>query len=113
MPKKSPPNRKAGRPLSGDSFITLLDILGHQWALRVLWELRDERLLSFRQLRQACDDVGPTVLNERLRELRDAGFIENGDGEGYGLTALGRDLELHLSALAKWSHRWFGELRRG
>jgi hypothetical protein len=51
---------KTGRPI-----MRLLDVLGKRWTLRVLWELRDERL-TFRELRERCDDVSPTSLNHRL-----------------------------------------------
>ena len=51
---------KTGRPI-----MRLLDVLGKRWTLQVLWELRDERL-TFRELRERCDDVSPTSLNHRL-----------------------------------------------
>jgi hypothetical protein len=56
-----------------------------RWALRILWELRSERLTS-RALRTACDDASPTILQTRLSELREAGFVELVPAEGYGLT---------------------------
>lgn len=56
-----------------------------------MWELRGGPLTS-RALRTACDEASPTVLQARLTELREAGFVELGEGGGYGLTALGQDL---------------------
>jgi DNA-binding HxlR family transcriptional regulator len=85
--------------------MALLDLLGRRWALRILWELRGERL-SFRALRDACDAVSPTVLNDRLRELRDAALIDSRDTEGYGLTPLGRELSDLFLPLVRWSERW-------
>ena len=67
-----------------------LDLLGRRWALRVLWELRDGDPLSFRELRDRCDKMSTSVLNQRLAELRDAGLIESGKG-GYQLTKQGTD----------------------
>jgi len=81
-----------------------LDLLGRRWALRVLWELRTGPL-TFRALREACGDVSPTVLNARLRELREAGLLETGDA-GYALTDAGRALGRALAPLDAWSQRW-------
>ena len=81
-----------------------LDLLGRRWALRILWELRAGPH-TFRALREACEDVSPTVLNARLRELRDAQLIERCD-EGYDLTHQGRGLGRALEPLAAWSKRW-------
>ena len=55
----------------------------------MIWELRDARL-TFRALQEACDAVSPTVLNQRLRELRESRLVDLADSEGYGLTLLGR-----------------------
>src|SRR5258707_9985019 len=76
---------------SGRQIMALLDLLGRRWTLRILWELRDGALTS-RALRAACDEASPTVLNERLKELREAGFVELGEAGGYSVTPLGREL---------------------
>jgi DNA-binding HxlR family transcriptional regulator len=83
--------------------MALLDLLGRRWALRVLWELRAGPM-TFRTLREACDDVSPSVLNDRLRELRDSGLVRRLEQEGYGLTP---DAEEHA-----WSRRWARRARR-
>jgi DNA-binding HxlR family transcriptional regulator len=85
--------------------MALLDLLGRRWSLRVLWELRGDRL-TFRSLRDASGDPSPAVMNERLRELREARLVDLRDGEGYGLTPLGRELLGALHPLAEWSDRW-------
>ncbi|MDN3275830.1 helix-turn-helix domain-containing protein [Frankia sp. RB7] len=90
---------RTGRPI-----MTLLDLLGQRWSLRILWELRDATLTS-RALRTACDEASPTVLQARLTELREAGFVELGDG-GYGLTALGRELCETFMPLHRFAERW-------
>ena len=48
---------------------------GRRWALRVIWELRPEAGSTFRALQEACGGMSPTVLNERLRELRESGLL--------------------------------------
>ncbi|MBV8923754.1 MAG: helix-turn-helix transcriptional regulator [Bradyrhizobium sp.] len=92
---------RRGRPI-----MMLLDLLGRRWTLRILWELRDGALTS-RALRAACDEASPTVLNERLQELREADLIELGDG-GYGLTALGRELGEKFMPLHHFAEKWSG-----
>ncbi|AWL99127.1 winged helix-turn-helix transcriptional regulator [Bradyrhizobium amphicarpaeae] len=91
---------RTGRPI-----MALLDLLGRRWSLRILWELRDAPLTS-RALRAACDEASPTVLQARLTELREAGFVELGDGGGYGLTSLGRDLCEMVVPLHRFAERW-------
>jgi len=82
----------------------LLDVLGRRWALRILWELRDERL-TFRELRSRCDEVSPTSLNQRRKELRELKLIDHDDA-GFGYTRWGRELGEQLLTLSEWSSRW-------
>lgn len=89
----------------------VLDWLGRRWTLRVLWELRDGAL-PFRALQEHCDAVSPTVLNERLRELRETGIVELQEGEGYRLTAEGRRLGAVLLPLHGWAEEWARRVRR-
>lgn len=79
----------------------VLEVLGRRWALRVLWELR-EGPRTFRALREACDDVSPSSLNQRLAELRALGVIEHGE-TGYALTAAGAKLAKILLELHRWA----------
>ena len=92
--------------------MALMDLLGRRWALRVLWELREARL-TLRALHDACGGVSPTVLNQRLRELRESGLVDVAGSEGYGLTALGRELQQSLLPLVGWSRRWARALAPG
>lgn len=85
--------------------MALLDLLGRRWALRVLWELRD-RTATFRELRALCDDVSPTVLNQRLHELRDSGVLELREAGGYALTPHGIALLALLQPLDAWAKAW-------
>ncbi len=91
---------RTGRPI-----MVVLDALGRRWALRVLWELREGRTLTFRELRAACGDVSPTVLNDRLFELRELGLVDH-PGDGYLLTDEGRALGALLLPLDAWANRW-------
>lgn len=88
--------------------MALLDLLGRRGVLRVLWELRDGHPQSFRLLQASCDNMSPSVLNDRLRELREAGLLEPGEA-GYALTATGMDLLRHLKPLNHWAEGWAAE----
>jgi DNA-binding HxlR family transcriptional regulator len=84
--------------------MALLDLLGRRWALRVVWELR-EQPLTFRALQQRCAGMSSSVLNERLRELRAAAVIDLG-ADGYLLTREGRRLLDAYAPLEAWAERW-------
>lgn len=104
MAKQASPGKVRGSR-TGRPIMVLLDLLGKRWSLRILWELRGAPLTS-RALRAACDEASPTVLQARLTELREAGFVELGDGGGYGLTPLGRDLCETFLPLHRFAERW-------
>src|SRR5215475_7406863 len=101
MTKRRVRGSRTGRPV-----MALLDLLGRRWTLRIVWELRENRVLTSRALRTACDEASPTVLNERLKELREAGFVDLGEGSGYALTPLGRELSAHVLPLHRFAERW-------
>jgi len=46
------------------------------------------------------------VLQARLDDLREAGFVELGEASGYGLTALGRELRETFMPLHRLAERW-------
>lgn len=102
LPKPGAPVRgsRSGRPI-----MALLDLLGRRWLLRILWELRAAPL-TFRELRDRCDAMSPTVLNQRLREMRDADLVEMAESGGYGLSRSGRQLLEALLPLQRWSEQW-------
>ncbi|AMA55796.1 winged helix-turn-helix transcriptional regulator [Bradyrhizobium sp. CCGE-LA001] len=106
MAKQADPKTRSIRgSRTGRPIMALLDLLGRRWSLRILWELRDGSLTS-RALRTACDEASPTVLQARLTELREAGFVELGEAGGYGLTPLGRELCETFMPLRKFAERW-------
>ena len=104
MPKRAVTKRAVRGSRSGRPIMALLDLMGRRWSLRILWELRD-RALTSRALRTACDEASPSVLQARLSELREAGFVDLAV-EGYGLTPLGRELLQDLLPLHRFAERW-------
>jgi DNA-binding HxlR family transcriptional regulator len=85
--------------------MALFDLLGRRWTLRLLWELRDGAE-TFRTLQGRCDGMSPSVLNQRLAELRAAGVVHRVPVGGYGLTDEGRELLRALGPLGRWADRW-------
>src|SRR3954453_1943169 len=108
MPKQAPAMKK--RPVrgsrSGRPVRALLDLLGRRWTLRIVWELREDRALTSRALRTACDEASPTIMQARLSELREAGLVELMQSDGYRLTALGRELSENFTPLHRFAERW-------
>jgi DNA-binding HxlR family transcriptional regulator len=86
--------------------MALLDLLGRRWALRILWELREGGPLSFNALQRACGRLSPSVLSQRLAELRESGLLEQDARGRYRPTPLARDLEVPLLALDGFARRW-------
>jgi DNA-binding HxlR family transcriptional regulator len=85
--------------------MALFDLLGRRWTLRLLWELRDGAE-TFRTLQGRCDGMSPSVLNQRLAELREAGVVDRVPAGGYGLTDEGRELLRAMGPLCRWAGRW-------
>ncbi len=90
---------RTGRPI-----MVALDLLGRRSTLRILWELREGQALTFRALQDAAQ-TNPSLLNTRLRELREAGLLSH-EGEGYELTPTGKSLLVALKPLLRWSEEW-------
>jgi DNA-binding HxlR family transcriptional regulator len=89
----------------------LFDLLGRRWALRVLWELRDQPA-SFQALQERCDSMSPSVLSQRLGELRDARLVGKGDDGAYRLTEQGSTLLDRLRWVEEWTAQWGGQRGR-
>jgi DNA-binding HxlR family transcriptional regulator len=103
QPKRHPNAVRGSR--SGRPIMALLDLLGRRWTLRIVWELRDGALTS-RALRAACDDASPTVVQQRLSELREAGLVAMGDSGGYALTERGKELFELFMPLHRFAEDW-------
>jgi DNA-binding HxlR family transcriptional regulator len=99
------PGQPARGTQSGRPLLVAFDLLGRRWALRVLWELREERL-GFRALQSRCDDMSSSVLRDRLRELADSAIVAVDDDGHYGLTDDGRELLRALQPLSRWADEW-------
>ena len=98
------PGRPARGSARGRPVMALLDLLGRRWSLRVLWQLRDGAQ-TFRVLQAGADGLSPSILNTRLKELREARLVEAGEA-GYVLTASGAALLKRLQPLAAWADEW-------
>ncbi len=99
------PGRPARGTRTGRPLLVAFDLLGRRWALRVLWELRDEHL-GFRVLQKRCEGMSSSVLRDRLAELLGAGLLETNEAGRYGLSRHGHTLLEALTPLASWADSW-------
>lgn len=83
----------------------LLALLEARYAMRVLWALRDGHPQTFRLLQDSVGGITPNTLNTRIKQLREAGFINHGS-DGYVVTSSGADLLKRLSDLSAFATRW-------
>ena len=90
---------------TGTPIMALFDLLGRSWAMGIVWTLCEGGPYTFRELQKLCEMTSPTVLNTRLKELREAGLIEHVK-EGYRATPMGQELFEHLAPLGQWSKVW-------
>jgi DNA-binding HxlR family transcriptional regulator len=101
------PTPKAGTEVRGSQtgrpIMAILDLMGRRWALRILWELHQSGPHSFRTLQKLCGDISPTILNSRLKELREAGIVDLREGEGYLVTEQGIALGRIIVQLNTWA----------
>jgi len=81
----------------------VLDLLGHRWALRLVWELR-RSTRSFSELRERTG-ISPSVLSARLGELVDAEILERDGARRYRLSGRGRELARILYDLNRWAQQ--------
>lgn len=90
---------KTGKPI-----MALLDLLGRTWALGIIWQLRKGGL-SFGALQLCCENISPTLLTKRLKELQKTNLIEK-NLQGYQLTTVGLELFDVISPLSQWTKLW-------
>jgi DNA-binding HxlR family transcriptional regulator len=106
MTSRTPlPGQAVRGSATGRPEMALLDLLGRRGTMRLLWELRDGHGQSFRLLQASADGMSPSVLNARLKELREARLVALGE-TGYALTDAGRELVKHLKPLGRWAQQW-------
>jgi DNA-binding HxlR family transcriptional regulator len=104
------PGRKVRGSETGRPVMALLDLASRRWMLRVVWELRHGPL-KFRPLQTACDEVSPSLLNKRLKELREARLLELST-DGYRLTELGHGLYRAFEPISAWAEEWAKDLKK-
>ena len=92
--------------------LALLELLGRRWALRILWELRQQPA-SFQALQRRCDSMSTSVLSQRLGELREAQLVEKDQSGDYTLTESGSRLLARLDGIDEWTQEWTRMIRRG
>lgn len=101
-----------GKPVrgskSGAPIMALFDLLGRNWAMGVVWNLQHGPS-TFRKLQDRCESISPTILNSRLKDLREAGIVER-TLDGYQLTQRGEGLMELLAPFKKWSREWSKEV---
>jgi len=92
--------------------LALLDLLGRRWALRILWELRQQPA-SFQSLQRRCDSMSTSVLSQRLGELKESQLVEKNGSSDYALTESGTRLLARLDGIDEWTQEWTRTIRRG
>lgn len=94
---------KTGKPI-----MALFDLLGRTWCLGIIWQLSLGNA-TFRQLQARCEDISPTLLNKRLKELTQLGLVMKTD-TGYGLTEQAQALAFLIKPMAPWAQSWAEKL---
>lgn len=89
--------------------MALFDLLGRRWAMGVLWGLSQSGPLTFRELQERCETISPAVLNQRLKELQAARFVEKTD-RGYAVTELGKRVYRCLLPFRETASAWASAL---
>jgi DNA-binding HxlR family transcriptional regulator len=85
-----------------------LDVIGDRWTILLLRDLFLYRTRRFQDFSETLPGLTPSVLSGRLKELEEAGIIENRlysdhpPRAEYFLTAKGRTLGPVLRALRQW-----------
>lgn len=95
-----------------------LELVGERWALLIVRDLT-VRPRRYTELQTGLSGIPTNVLATRLKELEQAGIVERQvapapqRGVVYALTAVGRELEPAMLALARWGATQLGEPRPG
>jgi len=101
-----------GKPVrgsqSGAPIMALFDLLGRPWAMGVIWNLQKGKC-TFRELQDRCESISPSILNSRIRDLREADIMER-TLDGYALTERGEKLIELLLPFGEWSLDWSEEV---
>ena len=99
---------RPGKPVRGSRtgapLMAAFDLLGRRWAMGIIWNL-SKGPSTFRGLQESCESISPSILNSRIKDLREAQLIAR-SSEGYILTEMGMELFNLLKPFGKWSRRW-------
>ncbi len=97
-----------GKPVrgsqSGAPIMAVFDLLGRRWAMGIIWNL-SRGPVTFRSLQSSCETISPSILNSRIKELKEAKIVDR-SLEGYHLTPLGEELFSLLKPFGEWSISW-------
>ena len=105
MPGEQVRGSKTGKPI-----MALLDLLGRTWALGIVWQL-SQGSATFRELQQRCEQISPSLLNTRLKELKALKLVDS-TSNGYQLTVTGQELFSIISPLGEWSLQWANQIKK-
>ena len=101
-----------GKPVRGSktgiAIMALFDLLGRSWAMGVLWQLQNGPY-TFRVLQEKCESISPSILNSRIKDLREAEIAER-TLDGYQLTERGYKLIELIQPFGDWSREWAKEV---
>jgi len=104
IPGKPVRGSKTGQPI-----MVIFDLLGRSWSMGIIWHLNNGPS-TFRKLQEYCENISPTTLNKRIKELTIADLIER-TIDGYALTKQGLELFKLIQPLGKWSKQWAKDIK--
>ncbi len=117
------PQRRAELKLTGLHMLNsacpmrdVLDRVGDQWSLLVLFHLR-EHMCRFGELKAEIGDISPRVLTLTVRRLEQDGLVSRKvyptvpPKVEYTLTPLGRSLTTTMQGLVEWAERNHSRIR--
>lgn len=84
--------------------MALFDLLGRNWAMGIIWHLRGGPS-TFRNIQEYCENISPTTLNVRIKELTHAQLIQHAV-DGYQLTPSGEELFELIHPMGQWAKKW-------
>ena len=101
-----------GKPVRGSKtgvpIMALFDLLGRTWSMGVIWQLQNGPF-TFRDLQEKCESISPSILNRRIKELRESDIVER-TLNGYQLTKRGNELIRVIRPFGEWSRSWAEEV---
>ena len=88
--------------------IATLEVIGGKWKPAILWELQNEDVLRFGQLKKKLMTITQKMLTQQLRELENDRIIERKifaeipPRVEYRISSYGKTLSPVLNEMAKW-----------